>query len=90
MGENTEKLSYEKLEQIAGQQQQLILQLRNQLEQQNYGNFHQRMAYLFEVVRSSDKFSGSFVNSCIKELETTLTLPEENSEENEKVLNTQE
>ena len=90
MGENTEKLSYEKLEQIAGQQQQLILQLRNQLEQQNYGNFHQRMAYLFEVLRSSDKFSDSFVNSCIKELETTLTLPKENSEVDEKVLNTQE
>ena len=89
MGENTEKLSYEKLEQIAGQQQQLILQLRKQLEQQDYGNFHQRMAYLFEVLRSSDKFSASFVNSCIKELETTLTLPEENSEENEKALNTE-
>lgn len=89
MGENTEKLSYEKLEQIAGQQQQLILQLRKQLEQQDYGNFHQRMAYLFEVLRSSDKFSDSFVNSCIKELETTLTLPEENSEENEKALNTE-
>ena len=33
MGENTEKLSYEKLEQLAGQQQHLILQLKNQLEQ---------------------------------------------------------
>lgn len=77
MGEEQKKLSYEELEAAANQLMQANQQYRKQLEQQNYGNFHQRMAYLFEVVRNSDKFNASFVQKCIEELELTLTIPEQ-------------
>ena len=80
MGEettNSPKLSYEELEEYARQLAQANVQMRQHLEQQNYGNYHQRIAYLFEVVRNSDKFSAKFVANCITELEEILTLPEE-------------
>ena len=82
--EEQKKLSYEELEVAANQLMQANTQMRKQLEQQNYGNFHQRMAYLFEVVRSADKFNASFVDACIKELEITLTIPEQSTEDTDK------
>lgn len=71
-----QKLSYEELEKYAIQASQQLQKIQQEYERINYANLHQRMAYLFEVVRDSEKFSTSFVNRCISEIEGVLT-PEE-------------
>lgn len=75
--EPQQKATYEQLEQAVNQLSQINMQMRQKLEQQNYANFHQRMAYLFEIVRNSDKFSSAFVQKCIEEIEYSITIPEE-------------
>ena len=42
-----------------------------------------RLDYLFEVVKSSDKFPAEFVSACVDEIVATMTLPpaEENPAE---------
>jgi ribosomal protein L29 len=70
------KLSYEELDNLAKQLSQVNLQLRQKLAESDYSNFHQRMAYLFEIVRNADKFAPVFVAKCIKEIEEAITIPE--------------
>ena len=82
MGEETqEKLSYEQLEQLANQLSQVNAKMREQLEKVNYGNFHQRMAYLFEVIKNKEAFGDYFVNKCVDEITYALTIPEEETKE---------
>lgn len=78
MGE-TKKLSYEELEAAANQLVQINNKMNQQLKEQDYGNFHQRMAYLFEIIRyhKDELFSKDFINNAVKEIESVLTLPEQ-------------
>ena len=36
-----------------------------------------RLDYLFEVLKAKEVFSKKFINECIKEIEASLTVPEE-------------
>ena len=83
--ENTEaqgqkKYSYEELETIcsnlAEERQKILAQLYTM--EQILGS--RRMDYLFRIVSMSDKFNGEFVQTCIKELEESMTIPEEKGE----------
>jgi len=64
-----EKLSYEELEKFASQAAQQIEHYKREYQKVQYGNMIQRLGFLFEVVRSSEKFSTPFVAKCVREIE---------------------
>lgn len=68
MEENTKKLSYEELENVAAQLQQENMQFRKMVGQMNYTNFFKRLDYLFEVLKLSHMFPQEFVTSCSDEI----------------------
>lgn len=69
-----EKLSYEKLEQVAIQATQQAQKFYAELQQANYGNVLNRMQMLFEVIAHADKFDNEFVCQCAEEIKKFLTL----------------
>ena len=77
MGEvtNTEnKLSYEELENVANN-------LYARLQQAEMSNMFKRLDYLFKVVKYSGAFTPAFVENCVSEIETVMTLPTEDTKE---------
>ena len=72
MEENTKKLSYEELENVAAQLQQENMQFRRLLGELNYNNFFNRLNFLFEVLKLSHMFSEQFVTDTVKEVEDSL------------------
>lgn len=81
--ERPEKMSYEQLENVAHQLSEQNKQLYMKLQSVNMTNLFKRLDYLFKVVENSEKFSREFVDKCIKEIETSMTIPEEESKEEE-------
>lgn len=86
--ENTtaKKFTYEQLEDIA---KQLSSQLQNALrkiEMLNIENAKVRLTFLFKVVENASAFNYNFVESCTKEIEGLMTLPdnEEDAEDSDK------
>ena len=71
------KLSYEKLEEVAMQLSQQVKTLQQQVQQMDYGNFHQRMLYLFKVIENKEAFDLDFINKCVKEIQDVMTPPKE-------------
>lgn len=85
MEENTkkQKMSYEELEQVASQLSQQTQQLYARLQQAEMSNVFKRLDYLFKVVELREAtFSSAFVEACIKEIEATITIPEEENNSN--------
>lgn len=78
-----QKLSYEELEQIAGQLDQQSRQLMNELQKSNMQNIFKRLDYPFKVVENAPMFGDTFVQNCVDEIEGMLTIPKEESEEPE-------
>lgn len=74
--EQPQKLSYEQLQNIAGQLQQQNIQLRRVLEQSNMENMFKRLDYLFKVMEYPHMFSDEFVQKCAAEIESSITIPE--------------
>jgi hypothetical protein len=79
--EENKKMSYEELEQVAQQLSQQTQQLYVRLQQADMTNAFRRLDYLFKVIENHLMFSMNFVESCAKEIENTITIPEENQEE---------
>ncbi len=59
-------------------------QLTNALTQERDKTMLKRLDYLFRVLELDNKFSKGFVESCSKELEEALTIPESNIQEEDK------
>lgn len=74
-----EKLSYEKLEEVAVQLQQRCAMLENKLRSIDLVSI--RLNYLFKVLEVKSSFSEEFVNKCSKEVEEILTVEESKPEE---------
>lgn len=74
-----EKLSYEKLEEVAVQLQQRCAMLENKLRSIDLVSI--RLNYLFKVLEIKSSFSEEFVNKCSKEVEEILTVEEAKPEE---------
>lgn len=78
----TQKYSYDELNNICGQLHQQNQSLIKQIRQMDMTNTFKRLDYLFKVLELSNgsgdwKFSAQFVDSCISEIEDTITIPEE-------------
>ncbi len=82
-----QKLTYEELEQAANQLLQVNQQMQAQLRQQDFVNFHQRMTYLFDIIKLAEHFPKAFIKKCTDEVETVITLLEEDPEDKEEDVN---
>ncbi len=76
------QLSYEDLKNIAGQLQQQNMQMRKALSELNYENMFKRLDYLFEVIKVPHMFNDEFVSKCAEEIQSMLTIPEKDKEDN--------
>ena len=76
------QLSYEDLKNIAGQLQQQNMQMRKALSELNYENMFKRLDYLFEVIKVPHMFDDEFVGKCAEEIQSMLTIPEKDKEDN--------
>lgn len=79
--EQPTQLSYEELRNIAGQLQQQNMQMRRALSELNYKNMFERLNYLFKVMEFAHMFSDEFVGKCISEVESMMTIPESEKED---------
>ena len=80
--EQSQKMSYEQLEQIAHQLSEQARQLYSQLQQSNMTNMFKRLDYLFKVVENGHMFKQDFLEKCIAEIEELMTVPEETEKDN--------
>lgn len=90
-----QKLSYEELNQACAemsqqiqQQNKYIQQLHKQMQEMSFMLQNKRMEYLFKVVELSRtdgyyKFESDFVTICIKEIQESLTIPEQKEKKEE-------
>ena len=76
-------MSYEQLENVAHQLSEQNRQLYMKLQSANMTNLFKRLDYLFKVIENSDKFNKEFGNKCLTEIESSMTIPEEESKEEE-------
>ena len=72
-----EKMSYEQLENIAHQLSEQNRQLFTKLQELNMANMFKRLDYLFKVVENGHMFKQDFVEKCIAEIESLMTVPEQ-------------
>lgn len=75
-----EKLSYEKLENVAHQLSEQNRQLFAKLQELNMVNMFKRLDYLFKVVENGHMFDQDFLEKCIAEIESLMTVPEQEEE----------
>ena len=78
---NSEKLSYEPLENVAHQLSEQNRQLYAKLQEMQVSNMFKRLDYLFKVVENTGVFSIDFHTRCVEEIESLMTIPEEPQEE---------
>ena len=76
------KFSYEELNDIASQLSQQNQQLYAQLQRVNMTNAFRRLDYLFKVAENGALFTPEFLDNCISEIEESLTIKEEDTEDN--------
>lgn len=74
------KLSYEELQNVAGQLSQQNQQLNMMIQQANMTNMFKRLDYLFKVLEFRECFDSDFVIICSEEIKSMIN-PEEESEE---------
>lgn len=72
-----EKMSYEQLENVAHQLSEQNRQLFAKLQELNMANVFKRLDYLFKVVESGHMFKQDFLEKCIAEIESLMTVPEQ-------------
>lgn len=72
-----EKMSYEQLENVAHQLSEQNRQLFTKLQELNMANMFKRLDYLFKVVENGHMFKQDFVEKCIAEIESLMTVPEQ-------------
>ena len=88
--ENKKKaqLSYEELNNVARQLSEQNRQLQQML--QNTQNVFRRLDYLFRVIEIRDFIPDDFKEACAKEIIELMTIPDDESENKEKVTETEE
>ena len=75
-----EKMSYEQLENIAHQLSEQAKQLYMKLQAANMGKMFKRLDYLFKVVENGHMFKQDFLEKCIAEIESLITIPKQEEE----------
>lgn len=75
-----EKMSYEQLENVAHQLSEQNRQLFAKLQELNMANVFKRLDYLFKVVENGHMFKQDFLEKCIAEVESLMTVPEQEEE----------
>lgn len=72
-----EKISYEQLEGVAHQLSEQNRQLFAKLQELNMTNVFKRLDYLFKVIENGHMFEQGFLEKCIAEVESLMTVPEQ-------------
>ena len=72
-----EKISYEQLEGVAHQLSEQNRQLFAKLQELNMINVFKRLDYLFKVIENGHMFKQDFLEKCIAEVESLMTVPEQ-------------
>ena len=72
-----EKMSYEQLEGVAHQLSEQNRQLFAKLQELNMTNVFKRLDYLFKVIENGHMFGQNFLEKCIAEVESLMTVPEQ-------------
>lgn len=75
-----EKMSYEQLENVAHQLSEQNRQLFAKLQELNMANMFKRLDYLFKVIENGHMFKQDFLEKCIAEIESLMTVPEQEEE----------
>lgn len=76
MEETQKKLSYEELSNYTAQLEMRNQRLQQEIAKQNYSNAFTRLEFLFKVLENAVHFSPDFLGDVVKEIETTMTIPE--------------
>lgn len=77
------KMSYEQLENVAHQLSEQVRQLYAKLQESNLENMFKRLDYLFKVIENAHAFNEEFVSKCTSEIESLMTLPDNEDEPKE-------
>lgn len=79
-----EKLSYEQLEQVAGNLNMQCRQLQNSLReaQQVIASFNM-LEMLLSIIEKGEYFESSFVDKCVEKIQSGVTLMLENADKKE-------
>ena len=75
-----EKMSYEQLENVAHQLSEQNRQLFAKLQELNMANMFKRLDYLFKVLENGHMFKQDFLEKCIAEIESLITIPKQEEE----------
>ena len=75
-----EKMSYDQLESVAHQLSEQNRQMFAKLQELNMANMFKRLDYLFKVVENSRMFKQDFLEKCVDEIESIMTVPEQEEE----------
>lgn len=79
--ETPSKLTYEQLEQTAKKLNQRLMMAEGKLRTIDFASM--RLTWLFKVIENKDSFSEFFINKCASEIETLLTIDEDDKQEEE-------
>lgn len=75
-----EKMSYDQLESVAHQLSEQNRQMFAKIQELNMANVFKRLDYLFKVVENGHMFNQDFFEKCIAEIESIMTVPEQEEE----------
>lgn len=75
--QRSEKMSYEQLENVAHQLSEQNRQLFAKVQELNMTNVFKRLDYLFKVVENGHMFKQNFLEKCIIEIESLMTVSEQ-------------
>lgn len=78
--ERPEKMSYEQLENVAHQLSEQNRQLFAKMQELNMANMFKRLDYLFKVVENGHMFKQDFLEKCVAEIESIITIPKQEEE----------
>lgn len=84
------KLTYEQLESLCGTQsqqmdrmQQEIKRYRDALQQMDLNNLYHRLDFLMRVVSDREKYPVAFVDACVNEVVSVMTIHQDEEEQPE-------
>ena len=75
-----EKMSYDQLENVAHQLSEQNRQMFAKIQELNMSNMFKRLDYLFKVIENGHMFKQDFLEKCIAEIESLITIPKQEEE----------
>lgn len=75
--QRSEKMSYEQLENVAHQLSEQNRQLFAKLQELSMTSIFKRLDYLFKVIENGNMFKQDFLEKCLAEVESLMTVPEQ-------------